>query len=244
MEPSAACRLCLATQLEPGHRQVMAPALPTCPPVNPPLALSGVPACGAGTSLSVKNGSWGLEGDLPHSIPAAAPRDTPDSPDGLSPVTPHSPSDGLHVRLNRGGRTPGGGCRGQCAGRQQWPGRGGSLQREPRTTVILAPASPIPAGAGPPSQPTPTSRVACPTLEATRMPWGRRDPGGGGVGGAVRAPAGSWHHQSLGGLAKARLLTVCLRPASGSRVGLHALWVRGTCLTLTHLFGPPTRPGS
>ena len=102
MEPSVACCLCPATQLEPGHRgHGPCPPCPRTPPQCTPLTLSLVPACGTGTSLSVKNSSWGLEGD-PFTASPLPPQDTPDSPDGLAPVTPQRPPNGLHVRLELG----------------------------------------------------------------------------------------------------------------------------------------------
>ena len=80
-EPSAACHLCAATQLETGRRGYD-PALPIH------AGLRGRTAFGA-------------RGRPSHSTPAA-PRDVPDSPDGLAPVAPQRPPDGLHVRLELG----------------------------------------------------------------------------------------------------------------------------------------------
>lgn len=45
--------------------------------------------------------AFGARGRPFHSTPAA-PRDMPDSPDGLAPVAPQRPPDGLHVRLELG----------------------------------------------------------------------------------------------------------------------------------------------
>lgn len=65
--------------------------------------------------------------------------------------------------------------------------------------------------------------------EATRMPWGRRDPGGGGVGGAsgsswIMASSVTW-----GPRGRARLLTVCLETgvSPGLQSGAARPLVRG-----------------
>lgn len=105
----------------------------------------------------------------------------------------------------------------------------GHCNESPRTTVIRA-ARPSLQGQGlaPPFAAHTHQQSGLSDSEATRMPWGAPRSWVWGCGWGIRAPAGSWHHQSLGGLAKARLLTVCLRPPSprAPEWGLHVLWSR------------------